>query len=236
MKALMRCLMLSLIVSLLTIPAAHAQWAVIDVAAVTRLTAEIRTLEQSLVTERAQFSDAQQELRSMTVDRDMRTLLSGTRRNYLPQTWGQLSAALSGRSPQYPTFSAAIRTDLAAARRLTPTELARLSGYARTQLIASRQTAAILQAVSTEALANASGRFAQLRKFIAAIGSARDQKAVLDLTARIGAEQNMLENEQTKLRVLFASVQAQRWVDQERQREGAIAAQGNFATRFQPTP
>ncbi len=217
-------------------PVAHAQWAVIDVAAVTRLTTEIQTLEQSLATQRQQFMEAQQQLRSMTGDRGMENLLANVRRNYLPQDASQLSAALAGQSAGYPAFSATLRADIAAQRSLTPAQFAQLSANAQAQLSDERQTAALLQAVSTEALANASGRFPELKQLIAAIGSAGDQKAILDLTARISAEQAMLENEQTKLRVLFAAAEADHWIDRERSREEAIAAQGNFATRFQPTP
>ncbi len=217
-------------------PVAKAQWAVIDVAAVARLTTEVQTLEQSLATEQRQFINAQRQLQAMTGSRGMQNLLSGIRRNYLPQNWTQLDAALHGGPTQYPSLTASIQADVAAQDRLAPAEAAQLSPNADAQLRVDRQTAALLQAVSTDALANASGRFAGLRQLVSAIGGAPDQKAILDLTARIAAEQAMLQNEQTKLRVLFASVQAQEWMDRERAREGAIMAQGNFATRFQPTP
>jgi len=46
----------------------------------------------------------------------------------------------------------------------------------------------------------------------------------------------MLQNEQTKLQVLAAATQAQESVNAQREREFAIAGQGQFATRFQPTP
>ena len=46
----------------------------------------------------------------------------------------------------------------------------------------------------------------------------------------------MLENEQTKLVMLVAATDAQRRADEEQDRERAIAGQGQFASRFQPTP
>lgn len=236
MRASIPVLRFLLVLVVLAGPVAHAQWAVIDVAAVTRLTTEIQTLEQSLATQRQQFFTAEQQLREMTGDRGMQNLLANVRRNYLPQNWAQLTAALAGHSTLYPDFAATARADVAAQRTLTPVQFARLSRTAQGQLRAARRTAALLQALSSEALADASGRFAGLKQLIATIGSARDQKAILDLTARIAAEQAMLENEQTKLRVLFATARAERWIDRERMREDAIAAQGNFATRFQPTP
>lgn len=236
MRVTGRFVKFSVLLLIVAAPAAHAQWAVIDVAAVTRLTSEIQTLEQSLAMQRQQFAEAEQQLQAMTGNRGMHNLLSNIRRNYLPENSAQLSAALQGRSSIYPGFTTAVRADVLAQRTLSSAQFSRLSRTAQAQLDADRRTAALLQAISSEALANASGRFSGLQQLITAIGSARDQKAILDLTARIGVEQAMLENEQTKLRVLFAAAEADRWSDRERAREAAVAAQGNFATRFQPTP
>jgi type IV secretion system protein VirB5 len=105
------------------------------------------------------------------------------------------------------------------------------------QLIAAgRQSSALQQALSQEALANASGRFAALQTLINAIATATDQKAILELQARINAELGMLENEQTKLQILHQATQAQEAVYRQQGIEQAIAGHGNFATRFQPTP
>lgn len=217
-------------------PAAHAQFAVIDVAAVTQLVSEVQDLEQTLVVARDDLSEAQAQLQAMTGDRGMERLLSGVDRNYLPADWGQLTAALEGTSSSYAALSAAIRQALAQDAVLTPQQLDTLSPDTRQQLADDRDTAALLQAVSHAALANASSRFAELQQLITAIGSAGDQKSILDLNARIGAEQAMLENERTKLSMLVAAAQAQRWTDEEQDREREIAGQGEFATRFQPTP
>jgi type IV secretion system protein VirB5 len=225
-------LLLSPLVSAL----AHAQWAVIDVAAVARLSTEVRTLEQALITERQTLLDTRQQLAAMTGNRAMGRLLSNVRRNYLPTDWAQLSAALHGPSASYGALSTGVREALAEDAVLSPAQLDALSPSARAQILSDRRTAALLQALSREALANSSGRFALLQQLIATIDRAHDQKAILDLTARIVAEQAMLENEQTKLRVLFATAEAERWADEERAHERAIAAQGDFATRFQPTP
>ncbi|MFZ0552181.1 MAG: type IV secretion system protein [Steroidobacteraceae bacterium] len=210
-------------------PAAHAQFAVIDVASVAQLVKEVQNLEQELTV-------AQTELRSMTGDRGMEQLLAGTNRNYLPTDWGQLTAALNGTGAAYPALSAAIRQALAEDTVLSPQQVATLSPSGQQQLAANRGTAALLQAVSQQALANASSRFADLQLLINTIGTASDQKGILDLNARVEAEQAMLENEQTKLTVLVAAAEAQRWADEEQDRERAIAGQGEFATRFQPTP
>ena len=59
------------------------------------------------------------------------------------------------------------------------------------------------RSTSRQALEVTSERFASLQQLIDAIPGATDPKAVLDLQARIAAEQAMLQNEQTKLMVLY---------------------------------
>jgi type IV secretion system protein VirB5 len=92
------------------------------------------------------------------------------------------------------------------------------------------------QALAQEALANASGRFASIQSLVAAISTAGDQKAILDLQARISAELGMLQNEQTKLQILHLATQAQESVNRQQEREEVIAGHGRFASRFQPVP
>jgi type IV secretion system protein VirB5 len=229
---------LSLLIAALALaaPAARAQFAVIDVAAVTQLLTEVQDLEQALTVARDHLAEAQAQLRSMTGDRGMEGLLAGTNRNYLPADWGQLTAALNDTSSAYAALSAAIRQAVAEDAVLTPQQIATLSPEGRQQLLGDRNAAALLQAVSRQALANASSRFADLQQLIDAIGTASDQKGILDLDARIGAEQAMLANERTKLAMLVAAAEAQHWADEEQERERAIAGQGEFATRFQPAP
>jgi type IV secretion system protein VirB5 len=109
---------------------------------------------------------------------------------------------------------------------LTPAQLALLSPSDQQQIAASRQAAALRQAIAQEALTNSSSRFAALQTLISAIGSASDQKGILDLQARISAELGMLQNEQTKLQVLAQAGDAL----------NAANGQGRFETRFQPAP
>lgn len=217
-------------------PVARAQFAVIDVAAVTQLVTEVQNLEQALTVARNSLAEAQSQLRSMTGDRGMEQLLAGTDRNYLPADWEQLTAALNDASSAYAGLATAVQQILAEDAVLTPQQVATLSPNDQQQLAGDRRTAAMLQAVSRQALKNASSRFADLQQLISAIGTASDQKGILDLNARIAAEQAMLENERTKLAMLVAAAQAQRWADEEQDRERAIAGQGVFTTRFQPTP
>jgi type IV secretion system protein VirB5 len=85
-------------------------------------------------------------------------------------------------------------------------------------------------------LANSSGRFASLQTLINEIGSAGDQKSILDLQARINAELGMLQNEQTKLQMLNQATLAQESILSQQAQEIAIQGHGRFETRFQPVP
>ncbi len=164
----------------------------------------------------------------------MQQLLAGTQRNYLPASWPALQAVLAG-GHGYPALSTDLQAQQRATAVLTPQRLATLSPAAATQLQNERQSVALLQSLSHAALANSSTRFAALQQLIDAIGRAGDQKAILELQARIAAEQGMLQNEHTKLQVLYQSAQAQQWADAQRARELTVSGHGQFAGRFQPT-
>jgi type IV secretion system protein VirB5 len=217
------------------IPAAHAQVAVIDVASLTQLISEVQTLEQQLATARSQLAQAQSEYQSITGARGMGQLLAGIPRNYLPANWSTLLSALQA-SGAYPALAADLQTALKAAAVLSAPQLAALSPAAGTQLKAGRQAVALLQSVSHEALANSSNRFAEIQQLIDAIAGAMDQKAILELQARIAGEEGMLQNEHTKLQMLNQGMQAQAWANAQQARELTIAGHGQFESRFQPHP
>ena len=225
---------LAFLVLLTATPAAQAQFAVIDVASVTQLMSQVRTLEQQLATARNQLTQTQAEFDAMTGGRSMERLLGGTARNYLPPSWESLESTLRGSGAAYPLLAQELGRALADVSVLSPAQMAALSPQAAAQLKAQRQSAALLQALTREALANSSSRFAAVQQLIDAIGRAGDPKAILDLQARIAAEVGMLENEQTKLQVLYQSTEAQRWANAQRLDELAMAGHGQFDTRFQP--
>jgi type IV secretion system protein VirB5 len=207
---------------------AHAQFAVIDVASIVQLVEEVQQLEQQVETAKSQLSQAQAEYAAMTGNRGMQQLLSGTVRNYLPSDWTQLSQVMGGSSGSFPALASAVGTLITTNAVLTPAQIALLSPIEQSALAAARQSPALLQAIARAALTNSSDRFAALQQLIGAIGTASDQKAALDLNARITAEQGMLQNEQTKLQVLYQVAQSQEWARAQRAREQAIADQGSL--------
>ncbi len=228
---------LCLVASITIAPAAKAQWAVIDVGAITQLMQQVQAMQQQLATARGQLQSAQQALQAMTGNRGMERLLGDTPRNYLPTDWAQVTSALQGTgSGGYAGLSAEVHAAIAANALLSPRRLATLSSSDQQQIQAARQWSALQQALAHEALANASSRFAAIQSLIAAISTAGDQKAILDLQARIGAELGMLQNEQTKVQVLYQATRAQESVIEQQERELVIEGQGRFETRFRPVP
>src|SRR5437660_11336176 len=156
----------------------------------------------------------------------MQLLLSGTVRNYLPVNSAQLSQVMSGSSATCAGLAWDVRQLMGGNAVRTPAQVASLSPPEQARVISARQSAALLQAMARAALANSSERFASLEQLISAIGGASDQKASLDLNARIVAEQAMLQNEQTKLQILkevAASVERPRLLQA---RERSVAAEG----------
>jgi type IV secretion system protein VirB5 len=217
-------------------PAARAQLAVYDVKAFVQLLAQLRTLQQQLSTAQMQLLQAQSEFQSMTGQRGMERLLAGTARNYLPAQWSELVGALHGLSTGYGLLASDLHAAIDALAVLSPQQLAALPAAAQEQLTAGRETVALLQGLSHQALASTSSGFARIQQLIDAIPGAGDQKAILELQARIGAEQGMLQNEQTKLHVLFQAATAEQWAAEQRRSEQVIAGHGQFADRFQPVP
>lgn len=205
------------------VPAAQAQWAVVDVRAIAQLRQQLTTMNQQLSTARSQLTQAQQTFQSLNGQRGMERLLDGTERNYLPASWAELDAAIRQGAGAYQALAAAVQAGMQGNVVLTASQEEALSPAEREHLDAARRSAALLQATTRQALTTTSDRFAAIQQLIDAIPRAEDPKAILDLQARIAAEQGMLANEQTKLQVLYQAVQAEEWARLQRAREQGIA-------------
>lgn len=224
----LRCLLVCIVVGLGITPVAHAQWAVVDVGAIAQLIQQVNTMREQLETTRDQLQQARETLDAMRGGRGMEQLLAGTARNYLPSDWQQLAAVLDQASTGYGALAAELHRLMNANAILTPQQIALLSPAERSQLEAARRSSALLQALTREALSATSRRFESIQQLIDAIPRAGDQKAILDLQARIQAEQGMLQNESTKLGVLYQASQAEEWARKQRVREQAIASIGSL--------
>lgn len=209
-------------------PAAHAQWAVVDVGAITQLIQQVQTMREQLTTARDQLTEARRQIEAMSGGRGMERLLAGTARNYLPGEWAEVAAVLDQTSGAYGALARELENLVTGNAILSPQQIAALSPAERTQLESARRTAAMLQMMTRQALARTSSRFGAIQQLIDAISGASDQKAILDLQARIQAEQGMLQNESTKLQVLYQLSQAEELSRRQRTREQAIASIGSL--------
>lgn len=214
--------------SLVSVPAAHAQWAVIDVGAITQLVQEVTTLRQELTTAQQQLSQARSEYAAITGNRGMDQLLSGQNHNYLPADLAELNAVLQGSGGTYASLASSVQSLVTSNAILTPQQVASLSATEQAQLQADRSSTALLQAMTQQALSTTSARFTTLQQLIAAIPQATDEKASLDLQARISAEETMLENDEIKMGVLYQLAQADSQNNDERAREQAISDIGSY--------
>lgn len=228
MRPTRRLFPLACLVGLAVAPPSYAQWAVVDVGAITQLIQEVTTLKEQLDTARSGLAQAQQQYQSMTGGRAMERLLSGTQRNYLPPDWQGLIATLNGLSGSYGVLASQLNSTLSTNAVLTPTQVSRLSAQEREQLTATRNSAALMQVTSQQALQSSSQRFTSLQQLIDAIPSATDEKGALDLQARIAVEQAMLQNEQTKVQTLNHALEADERARQQRARELAISNLGSL--------
>jgi type IV secretion system protein VirB5 len=199
---------------------AKAQWAVVDVGAIAQMIQQLAKMEQAIQTAENQLSQAQAQYQSMTGARGMQNLLSGVNRNYLVSDYNQLSSALAP----------GIQSHVATNAVLTPTQIAALSPSEQQQLTNARTNSALLQTASQQAYSNASARFASIQQLINAIPTANDQKGILELQARISAEHGMLQNESTKLNVLYQAAQAQEWARRQSASEQVVAGVGSLRT------
>jgi type IV secretion system protein VirB5 len=223
-----RLLSLIPLLSLAWAPAAHAQWAVIDVASIQQLVQEVATMREELTTAQAQLSQARSEYAAMTGNRGMGQLLSGQNRNYLPADWAELNAVLEGSGGAYASLASSLQSLVASNAVLTAAQVASLSATERAQLQADRSSTALLQAMTQQALSATSARFATLQQLIAAIPRAADEKASLDLEDRISAEETMLQNDEIKMGVLYQLARADKQANDQRAREQAIADIGSY--------
>jgi type IV secretion system protein VirB5 len=136
----------------------------------------------------------------------------------------------------YGALSGAIAATVAANAVLPDQALALLPPEVRKQIEQRRRLLALQQNLTRQALLTSSNRFASLQQLIDAIPAAADQKAALDLEARVSAENAMLQNESSKLATLFELVQAEERANTQQMSERALVGHGQFATRFQPVP
>jgi len=211
------------------VPSAHAQFAVIDVGAIVQLVQEVQQLEQALQVARNQLAQAQQAYAAITGGRGMELLLGDINRNYLPANWAQLLAAANGGGGKYAFLGGDVTTTILRNAILQPADMLDYSPAETNILNARRSSVALNESLTRQELQNVSDRFDSIQKLTNAIPTATDEKAILDLQARIQVEHGMLENENSKLHVLYQAAQSQAQTAQARADEQAIKDIGHLS-------
>lgn len=79
---------------------------------------------------------------------------------------------------------------------------------------------------SQKSLEQAQERFSELTGLVAEVNNSPDQKDILDLQARIGAEQVMLQNEMAKLSMLRSQAEASQAMHNQRVQQMRVASSG----------
>jgi len=223
-----KCLWVALIATSLVCSSGHAQLAVIDVGAITRLVAQLRTLEQQLSTARDALRESQNTYAAMTGSRGAERLLPNTERNYLPSTWADVSAAITNAQSAYGALANDLRAAIETNAVLSADELAVFAPLDRELHESRRREVALLQGLTRQALGAISQRFSSLQRLIDAIADTGDPKSIAELNARIGAEQAMLANDAQKLSTLYQVAQAEAAATELRLKEKAITDVGSF--------
>jgi len=203
-------------------PKAHAQFAVIDVGAIQQLLIQVQQMQQTIQLAQQQLGQAQQAYAAITGGRGMQLLLNGVVRNYLPMNWAQLLSAANGGGGIYGALGADITATIQRNAVIDPAITANFSPAILAQLQARRSSVALTEALTRAELANVSARFAAIQTLTDAIPSAFDEKAILDLQARIQVEEGMLQNESSKLRILADAARSQAQTERARADEQAI--------------
>jgi type IV secretion system protein VirB5 len=212
-----------------SIPSAHAQFAVIDPAAIAQLVQEVQQLQQALQVAQSQLAQAQQAYAAITGGRGMELLLANIDRNYLPATWAQLLAAANGGGGRYAFLGGDVTATILRNAILQPADMVDYSPAETNILQARRSSVALNESLTRQELQNVSDRFDSIQRLTNAIPTATDEKAILDLQARIQVEQGMLVNENSKLHVLYQAAQSQAQTAQARADEQAIHDIGHLS-------
>lgn len=156
-------------------------------------------------------------------DRGMAALVNNPMlRRYLPDEWNDVMRLLQ--NPQgYSELQQAIEAIRTAARILDITETGLdPNSHAGRAYLAGQNQVALNRALGEEGYKRASQRIASIQVLLDRISGAPDAKDVMDLQARIQAEQVMVQNESVKLAMLVQLQQAQREIEEQQAREMSI--------------
>ena len=216
---------------------AQAAMPVIDGAAIAQLLVQIEYWKQQIQGMTEQLTQLEETYAAFTGPRGMEQVLALTPadRNYLPEAFAEMRAFLDG-VQDAGGLGGRVAERIGERAVLDEARLAMLGPVVQELVARVRRGAAWSEVVGESAYTAAGARFHTLQELVTTIAAAEDPKAVAELSARIQAEQVMLENEAAKLNALAQSAVATERAERLQLREQIVAGHGVFADRFQPTP
>lgn len=167
-----------------------------------------------------QYNQAVQQYNSLNGIRGMANLVNNPEvRRYLPNEWSQAMNIMS--NPGGYTNLQSSMNNIKSATRVMGIEQTNLdpNSAAGRAFVGSQNQAAMNRAMGEEGFRQASERITAIQTLIDKVNGAPDQKDVLDLQARIQAEQAMVQNESVKLALMSQLQQAQRDIQAQQARE-----------------
>ena len=187
------------------VPIARAQIPVTDVASIVQraieAAAKIAKLVAQLEQMKAQLDQAKEAYDSISGQRGKEWLLGNMDYRRLPDDWETTINMLDGRH-NYRGIGSLARNILENMNEIDPSIFQDVDNVYGKLAGDQAQQAATYQAQQAKQFDDVARRFGQLKVLIRDIGNSEDQKAILELNARITAQQAMLQNELLKMGAL----------------------------------
>jgi type IV secretion system protein VirB5 len=177
---------------------ASAQWAVLDVANLAQASKQVKAWSDQYQQMRNQIDVMNYQIRSMTGDRGMSTLLPRIGPS-MPTDWAQSMTNLS-------TLAQQIRQSQAV---LKPEQAAQLSQDLQRYLAQAQNVSASNQAMAQTAFNDAALRQSRLQILTDTLATTKDPKAAYDLANRIAIEHAELVKDQNQLEAASNGAAAQ---------------------------
>ncbi|EIE5872995.1 type IV secretion system protein [Vibrio alginolyticus] len=182
---------------------------VIDVAGIVEAVKQFQVLQTQLKTLDSQLNTAKNNLNSIKGVRNMASVINSA-------------------------YDTAIDVDpqsiLSSTGLKNASDLTRVTGTGADLLNSGNLETANWLAQSQKSLEQSKARFAELSGLVAKVNAAPDQKDILDLQARIGAEEVMLQNEMAKLTMLRSQAEANQAIHAQKVKQASIQSSGQLRT------
>lgn len=181
---------------------------------------EYATMIDQLNQMKQQFQQMEKEYNSLTGSRNLGDILNNPEfKQYLPDDWQDTYKNI--RNNGYDGLSGAAKALRDASKIFDACE--NLSGDTERKICEAQSIqAAQDQAFANNAYEKSANRVNQIESLMSEINNTRDPKAIAELSARIQAEQALIQNENAKLEMYKSASQAEKQLLIQQSREAAI--------------